>query len=344
MLREGEMSHHRSLLLRGINYDTGTAYFADEITRKEWDLAEVSRDLRVIRDDLHCNSVALYGTDLDRLAQAAQAALGLDLHVVLQLRSIDQSRGSALAAIGQAAELAQALAPSGAIALNVGCEMTLFSRGFLPGRNFMQRMMALTFLWPLLPLVNWRLNRFLTEAAAAARQHFSGPLLYSAGTWEDVDWAPFDFVGVNLYRDNENERSYIHDLRRLVGGGKPVIITEFGCCAFEGADRQGGGGWLAVDYRSSPPKVKPGYSRSERTQAEYLDELLSLFEAEDVHGAYVFEYSSPANPYSPAPADDLDLASYGVVRTDRQGRGTVPKEAFATIAEHYQDRREARAV
>jgi hypothetical protein len=44
----------------------------------------------------------------------------------------------------------------------------------------------------------------------------------------------FDLVGVNLCRDRWNEKTYVSDLRRLRGSGKPVVITEFGCSTFEG--------------------------------------------------------------------------------------------------------------
>jgi hypothetical protein len=99
---------------------------------------------------------------------------------------------------------------------------------------------------------------------------------YSAGAWESVRWQPFDHVGVNLYRDRWNDRTYASDLRTLKRLGKPVIITEFGCSTFKGAERRGGGGWMIVDFDQEPPVVKPGYTRSEETQAAYLDELLSF--------------------------------------------------------------------
>ena len=52
------------------------------------------------------------------------------------------------------------------------------------------------------------LNAFLADAVAAVRPAFGGPLTYSSGMWEDVDWGPFDMVGVDLYRDASNEATY----------------------------------------------------------------------------------------------------------------------------------------
>jgi hypothetical protein len=40
--------------------------------RPVFDLAEVHRELQIIRDDLCCNAVRIYGQDLDRPAAAGQ--------------------------------------------------------------------------------------------------------------------------------------------------------------------------------------------------------------------------------------------------------------------------------
>jgi hypothetical protein len=48
--------------------------------------------------------------------------------------------------------------------------------------------------------------------------------------------------------DSENEATYLQDLRKYWRFDKPIIILEFGCCTFEGADKAGGMGWEAVDY------------------------------------------------------------------------------------------------
>ena len=194
--------------------------------------------------------------------------------------------------------------------------------------------------WPLLPWANARLNRHLRDVARVARASFHGPITYGAGTWERLDWGVFDLLGVNLYRDKENEATYVSDLRRLRAHGKPVVITEFGCCAFEGAERLGGGGWLAVDRRREPPVMKPGHKRSEEAQAGHVGELLDLFIAEGIHGAYVFDFMESSHRHDPDPRLDLDMASYGVVKVLPWEPGETSlrwerKRAFAEVARRY---------
>lgn len=326
--------------VRGINYDVGTEYRAGESSRPVWNHDDVIRDLQTIRRELHCTSVNLYGTDLARLQQATGLAHREGLHVSLQLRSIDESRDGMLARVEQAASTAAALCGSGPVTLNVGCELTLFTRGFVPGRTFVARISNLLWLLPFLPVINRRLNRHLGEVVRLARARFDGPLVYSAGSWESVRWELFDLVGVNLYRDRWNERTYTADLRRLRSSGKPVIITEFGCATFEGAERQGGGGWMIVDFDADPPAVKPGHERSERVQATCLDELLTLFVAEAVDGAYVFDFMQSTFRHATDPAQDLDMASYGLVKVGPAGPADTGiawerKAAFHVVADHY---------
>lgn len=338
-----------TFVLRGMSYDAGTEYVAGTNTRMVWNLDDVARDMAIIAAELHCNSVNIYGTDLERIVAAARIAHEAGLHVSLQLRAIDRDRRSTLDAIAAAASAADALSGSGQVTLNIGCEASLFTAGFLPGRSFLTRMKLLAVLWPLLPIINWRLNAMLAEGVIVARQSFDGPVIYSAGVWEEVDWAPFDLVGVNLYRDRENEATYLRDLRRLLEHEKPLVITEFGCCTFEGAERLGGGGWLAVDHSASPPRVKPGYVRSEETQARLISELLGIYAAEGVHGAYVFDFLEAANPHASEPVLDLDMASYGIVKpepshADDKSIEWTPKQAFNAVADAFERLRKTRKV
>ena len=53
--------------IRGINYDVGTEFSDDDLSREIWSEADVRRDMRAIRDDLHCTAVNVYGTALGRL-------------------------------------------------------------------------------------------------------------------------------------------------------------------------------------------------------------------------------------------------------------------------------------
>jgi hypothetical protein len=86
------------------------------------------------------------------------------------------------------------------------------------------------------------------------------------------------------------------------------------------------------------------YVRDEEGQANYLRELLEVFEAEGVDSTFVFAFALHGYPHRPDgdPRQDLDLASYGIVKVleDRHGETYPdmtwePKAAFRMLAEYY---------
>src|SRR5690606_12793741 len=64
---------------KGIGYDTG--FILDGVENRPFDRAIMERELRIIRDDLHCTAVRLIGNDLDRIEFAASHAADLGLEV-----------------------------------------------------------------------------------------------------------------------------------------------------------------------------------------------------------------------------------------------------------------------
>ncbi|MGI5286329.1 hypothetical protein ACQEVF_23725 [Nonomuraea polychroma] len=65
---------------KGIAYDTGFIN-AGVSTREHFDPDVVRREMRVIRDDLHCTAVRITGGDPDRLEIAARHAADAGLEV-----------------------------------------------------------------------------------------------------------------------------------------------------------------------------------------------------------------------------------------------------------------------
>jgi hypothetical protein len=65
----------RQIAMRGVNYDTGTAYIGGAMSRVVWTLEDVRRDMSAIAADLGCTHVCVYGTDTDRLLAATEIAL-----------------------------------------------------------------------------------------------------------------------------------------------------------------------------------------------------------------------------------------------------------------------------
>lgn len=144
------------------------------------------------------------------------------------------------------------------------------------------------------------------------RRVYRGPLSYAAAPIEGVDWTGFDFVCLDYYCARRNRFDYgRRRLRPHFAHGKPVVITELGCCAYRGAQDKGAMGWGIVDPRDH-------------------DRLSG-----DVDGAFVFTFSAPALPHRPQdPRRDLDMASYAVVKSYDDGRWE-PKRLFHALAAHY---------
>ncbi|MDE3724161.1 CPBP family glutamic-type intramembrane protease [Nocardiopsis sp. N85] len=330
---------------KGVLYDVGSSYLPGQHSRERWRPDVVAEEIRVIAEELRCTAVTVFGHDLGRLEEATRLALARGLFVWVQPRLVDGSQDEIVERLERAAVFCERLRAEhpDRVGLNVGCELTLFARGIIPGRSFGGRTVALGALYPLRPLFDGRLNRLLRRLVDTARPRFSGPLTYGSGSWEGVDWSPFDMVGVDHYLDittRGDERGGLRTLRRW---GKPILVTEFGCCAYEGAREAGGSGADILDWRDlDDRKVRPGYVRDERVQADVIEELLDVYETEDVHGAFVCMFIEGDCRYSPDPDRDLDKASFGIVRPPSLESGLSPddghwepKEAFHALARRY---------
>ncbi|MEU4804654.1 hypothetical protein [Actinosynnema sp. NPDC023587] len=328
---------------RGIGYDTGFINDLGVSTHERWNPEAVARDLRSIRDDLGCTAVRLTGGDPERLETAGRLAAELGLEVWLSPFTCELTTGELTAVLADCAHRAERLRLAGArVVVVTGAELSLFTRGFLPGDGGLERTAALLNgtrdqTAALLADVPRRINEFLAEAVRVVRERFGGPVTYAAIPFEGVDWTPFDIVSVDAYRSVEIADHYEDSIRALVAQGKPVAITEFGAATYRGAADLGARGMLVVEYEGGRPSgLAGGLVRDEAGQAGYVRELLRVFEKTGVDTAFVNTYASFHLPHGGDP--DLDLASFGVVRLHPDGT-REPKEAFAVIAEHYATRR-----
>jgi hypothetical protein len=160
-----------------------------------------------------------------------------------------------------------------------------------------------------------------------------------------VDWTPFDLVGVDLYRDASNKKSYREQVRGYFAHGRPMVITEFGCCTYRGAADRGAMGWAIVDRGAEPPRLNVEAVRDEQEQADYLTEVLRVLDSEGVDGAFWFTFASYSYPYSADPRHDLDRAAFGLVRAldgEVSAQGSAypgmpwePKRAFYALGNYF---------
>ena len=330
------------LTYRGITYDTGIDQLGGN-TRVRWTRALMAGEIDAIADGLHCNAVSVTGTRIPRLIQTAEAALERGMHVMLQPRNYDRPRTEVLDHLARTAREAERLRMRhpGRVALIAGCEQSLFTPGIVPGDTFLERIAFLGSGKVDFDALRERLNVFLGQAATVARAHFGGDLTYAAGVFEQVDWTPFDIVGVDYYEFHRSRSGHARELARYRRWNRPILICEFGCCTYKGAPRRGGSGYDIVDYDHGRPKLVGKPVRSEATQARYIAQMLDVFESQDLLGTFVYTFISPDVPSSKTPKYNLDTAAFSVVKVileDEQDYESkyrwVPKRAFHAIAAH----------
>lgn len=228
---------------KGITYDTGFIN-GGVSTREVFDPNVVDREMRIIHDDLHCNAVRVTGGDADRLELAATRAAAAGLEVWFAPFTCDLTTDELLVFLADGAERAERLRGQGVeVVYLTGSEVSLFTKGFLPGDTLDERLGLLKTpqrLREALPKVPALMNAFLTQAIAAVRERFGGNVTYASIPIDGVDWTPFDIISVDSYRSAEIAGMYRNAIHTLVAQGKPVAITEFGSATYHGAADKGG--------------------------------------------------------------------------------------------------------
>ncbi|HLZ64111.1 MAG TPA: hypothetical protein VKR06_44850 [Ktedonosporobacter sp.] len=344
---ESVVQQKRSLRARGIGYDTGFSF--DGVTRRPFDHEVVRHELQIIRDDLYCTAVRLFGDDLDRLEFAARHAADLGLEVWFSPFTYQLGPEEMLNLLADGAERAERIRRRGAeVVFVTGAELSLFNTGFLPGDSLEERTGPLLRRDPgireLLAGVPARINDFLTRAVTVVRERFGGKVTYASIPFEGVDWTLFDIISIDLHRSKEIAGIFQQSVRALVAQGKPVAITEVGCTTHRGAADNGarGGGEMIVYEGSTPVRLNGDYVRDEQEQATYLRELLDIFTTEGVDAAFVCTFVCYGLPYRSDPRADLDMASWGVVKILENRLGDTypdmpwePKVAFSVLADYY---------
>ncbi len=328
---------------KGINYDVGDVIEGFPM-RPTFDAEVVHRELEIIKNDLHCNAVKICGLALDRLTTAAEDALKQGLEVWLAPRMFEKSEQETFDYIVECATAAETLRKTWPqVVFVLGCELTLFMQGIVEGNNLFERMGNPTF-WENIKagVHNKPLNAFLARANESVRQIFRGNVTYASAPLEAVDWSLFDYVCVDTYREARIKDSYGDLIKRHLAHNKPLIIGEFGCCTYQGAEDAGGWGWAIADFSTNPPQLKGNYARDEGLQARELTDLLGIFEDVGVDGAFVFTFVSPTSMYNEDPTYDLDMASYSLVKSYADKHGSTypdmpwePKESFKAVASYF---------
>ena len=321
---------------KGVCYDVGRVLMGAD-WRPNFDPWLAHRELEIIKGDLHCNAVRICGLDIDRLMTASADALAHGLEVWLSPEMWERSQDETLKYVAEAAGRAEELRQRwpGKLVFSVGSEMSLFSQGMIEGNSVFDRISRPAF-WGDVTAGkhNAPLNAYLSNLSETARKSFHGPLTYFSVPFESVDWVPFDFVGVDHYRDARNKDFYGRMIQEYNAFGKPVVVGEFGCCTFRGADLLGANGFMIafgmmegllgpnqkfpkifLDMAHVPPRTDGHYIRDEELQARELVEQLGVLDAAGVEGAFVQTFVVPNSPYRLDPRYDTDMANFSLVKS-----------------------------
>ncbi len=324
----------------GIHYDVGMPTIHGPSTRPSLPVEVMEREIANIAGGLHANAIRVTGDNVARIRAAGAIADAHDLEVWLSPMLPNAGPSTTLSAIESCARDAERLRLDGAaVTLVVGCELSVFMAGILPGERHADRLALLADPDRLMREVAGAgmdpqavFSDYLATAVARARASFAGSVTYAAGLWEEVDWSLFDIVGVDAYRHAGNRETYADGLRAQARHARPVVVTEFGCTTYRGAADAGGMGWDVVDWQDR--RLRDGIVRDEAAQAAEIGSLLDVLPSIGVDGAFVYTYVAPSYPASTDPAADLDTASFALVRSWPGGR-VETKDAYRTIADRY---------
>ncbi len=167
---------------KGINYDTGTKTLTGGLTRETFDLNTVGKEIEIIKNELHCNAIRISGFHIERVVHASKIALKIGLTVWFSPSLHYDNRKNTHNYIIESAAAAEKLrAEFSNVIFVVGCELSLFTSGFVKGETGNERIANL--FSPLSTVknilgikrkYNRHLNKFLSEVVAEIRKQFHG--------------------------------------------------------------------------------------------------------------------------------------------------------------------------
>ena len=338
------------LSMYGVVYDVGLMFGGKNLSVSNFRKEQVVYDMSIIKHVLNCNTVRIEGENLDRLSIATEEAHKQGLKVLFNPWKMEADSATTVDYMIRASKVAEKLRLKGADLIFVtGCEYTLFNRGVFPGDTFDKRIAWLMKLGsmpnPMEEIQGKKLNLILQSMASQVRKNYHGKIVYSSGAWETVDWTNFDYVGVDYYHNNESDEQYIEGLNRYKSIGKPVIVMEMGCCAYQGAAERGGNGFSV--FKGVDSKGNGIYEggkkpvRDESVQADYISKNIDLLQKAGASGIMVYVFSYPIYPYSKTGVD-YDMVAYSLVKSfpstdarNKQIPSCEPKEAFYRVGEIF---------
>jgi hypothetical protein len=219
---------------RGVNYNVGISLWRN-IYRSPED-EEMKEDLTVTHNELKCEVIRIFGDNEEKMLKCGEMAFEVGFKkVLLNPMYIELPINQTAKRIIDFAKKTQIASEkiNRYFILVIDNEASVNSKGIYDSPTRNQRIAEVS-QHKGQSEYRIRLNNYLRQVASETKQIYKGDISYAAGSWEEVDWAniPFDVISINHYFDGIHTDGYlkkIGDLQKV----KKVIITEFGCAAYE---------------------------------------------------------------------------------------------------------------
>jgi hypothetical protein len=119
---------------KAINYDVGIALSPDWPSRPHFDPEVVRRELRIIKDDLGCEAVRIFGEDPDRIRIASEYAVEAGLQVWFAPDLANAGTAAWPDYLPKCARIARELGADDTVFV-LGRELKFFQRGLVLGKD-----------------------------------------------------------------------------------------------------------------------------------------------------------------------------------------------------------------
>jgi hypothetical protein len=271
---------HQSRLtvpVKGINYQVGITNWPSFPTPTSEEMLE---EIEVIRNELGCNGIRIYGDNDDKIVECARIALVKKFQIILlSPRYIGATVSETVERFNGFVIRAGDLLQHESIAVAVGNELNLDSGGRFDAFSDAQ------------------LNDFLFSLVSSVPETLRGRITYARGPWENPDWPRLGLtiIGSNEYISSETQKRVLN----FKAYGK-VWITEFGSTTYEDATRYMGSGWRYYQNKT--------YSQEE--QVSCIERSLKSYEICGVDAAFLYTFIE---------RKPTDAESFGILKFQAQG-------------------------
>jgi len=283
----------------GLKYK-GICYCAGKVTPELASYLTPSRDemdeqLSTIHDELGCNAIIIMaGADYeDNLIECGRMAIGKGFHRVYILpRYFHHSIDETVDRIARFAPRVRALREaSEVIHFMVGHELSLEISGIVPGDNWFERLDYCIKNPDWMDRVRATFPGMFKDIIAACEGKYGYKISYAAIMYAEIDAVPwsdpvFESVGIDadimpaLGVTDERIFSQLSELKRKFG--KPVIVPDFACMTYTGAD-QYDGAVLWKSWESGP--------YDEDAQAKFIKSSCDVYNRAKIEGCFYYQYN-----------------------------------------------------